>query len=709
MTKDELQQLEQYRAAKSAGRLTDEGIQYLRTLEQRQRLERDMSHRTDPAKEARMRLQRMGIGPLDVPGIAAGRGMMNTFQGAKQLGLNVGEMAGAVAPGTADEYTRGVNEDIARYQGDVQTGYPWAVAPEMAGNVVSTGGVAPGLVRPLAAVPSALRGLAYGSAQGISQFDPTNTAQGKLRQSLFGGIGGAVGDVAPQLVARTLSGLGRESGAALPPPPAGSSGRMPPITNRTDPATGLPLTRGQETGNVVDQRYEQRLLAGMEGPDVADEATNFLNAQRGAVGERLGTVQNKADPSIPSGTVPQRVMAGVGPLREGAKELNDKVDQAFDYMRNNKVDIELADAEGLVDSVIQRLPPEAVHDPTGLPNVADWMGKARQFVTPENLPPGTTRVTVGADAIHMLRKFASNRVGKGTRSEDRVLRQVVENIDEELAGLVGQGKVAGDPAAVSALQDGIKYRAKYGHLYSPRRGRYKSGDKKPDPAGKVLQRVIEDKEVSGDKVTELIFGSTSPSANPFGNTHTLEVLRRVQEANGHDGPVFTALKGAAMERFKLAVTGPDGLISPERFTTAWRKANEQNSALIERLLTAQEHRELAKLNSYAARLIPKQMATNRSGTGYMNSANLTAALETLMTSAGAMGASDSIGAVVGGAATGMFAMQLGQRLQSILRKELTRPVFERAPGFGLAGPGAAAGQEGRERLEDSVGVVNPLQ
>jgi hypothetical protein len=715
------EEYDSFQTAKNLGiPLTAEGEERLKQLKRQMKLSGEMSHEgPDQGALARSRLDKMGIGRAGAFGVAAGRGALDTYQGVKQGALNLGEIAGYAEPGSAQAYTDEVNRDIGLYERDVAAGYPFeAAGGRILGNAASIP-ISPlhGLLA-MGTTPggAVVRGATEGIIEGLAQFDPTNTPQGKLRSGGTGLVFGAAGDYLPQLAARSIRGMrgGARAGARASQqvPPGG----IPRLTNRIDPDTGMPLTRGQESGIVNEQRFEERIVAGMEGDEASAELQNFRNTQRMGLEERVTGVQDAVDArAIPGASPSARTASGVNVLRERANTLWDEVDAAFDAMREADLRISPELATDAVEKAKDALGVKAQIDPSALPQMlrdqgmplaAEFAEAADNIVTRQvaNMPGPPGDVLMSLEGLHAVRRAASNRAVNAKGAERTALRNAVSAIDQSLADMTHQGLLVGDVNAIEQLQKGIKLRAKYGHLYSPRRMRYRGGGARPDRAGRILQDIIENESISDDEVVAKLFGSVNPSNNPFGNTRTVEVIRRIREAEGANGPTFQAIKGAALERFKLAVMNTkDGMVSPDKYVSAWRNMNEQNETLLDLILTPTEHRELTKLNSYANKLIPNPMATNRSGTGYMNSANLTAALTTALGTMGALGSGDF--GVPGASVSAAAAAYLGSLIRGTISKNLTRPVFEAAPGFGLPLLGAAAGQEVRREVEKETGVV----
>lgn len=172
-----------------------------------------------------------------------GRGFVDIGQGAKQIGLQVGEKVGLTDPGTYDAYTQKIQEEEELYDKPLLDTTGGKVG-RFVGNVAATAPIPGGAVGKV--IPRILAGAAAG---GVSAgLMPTKEGESRLKNM---GIGAATGGVATGLMAaggKAISGLRGDKSAAVSQDLAQQARNF-----------GVPLTVGELRQNPAFQRIEQML------------------------------------------------------------------------------------------------------------------------------------------------------------------------------------------------------------------------------------------------------------------------------------------------------------------------------------------------------------------------------------------------------------------------------------------------------------------
>lgn len=152
--------------------------------------------------------------------VSTGRGMIDLWAGGKQVALEVGEKAGVVAPGRADEYTAEQEGDLQQYEKIQREAPGTTMAGRITGQIAPTllipaGGAArgvnatargvglPGLAKAGLATDAAL----VGGLQGFMNFVPEG--ESRLKNTLYSAAAGGAITKGVQFAARPFAGVVR--------------------------------------------------------------------------------------------------------------------------------------------------------------------------------------------------------------------------------------------------------------------------------------------------------------------------------------------------------------------------------------------------------------------------------------------------------------------------------------------------------------------
>lgn len=643
--------------------------------------------------------------------------------------------------GAADVATFGIMDELAAYLGTL-TGiggkrgdyegnlaqqravdaYDKDVAPVSRGVGQVAGGVATALALPsLAAryagssiVPrvaaGAAEGAGYGAAYGFGSGEgglDKRVGNAIAEAPMSAAIGGVAGAVAP-LVAKGVDRLfGRGTGDALEEArqavaqtigvPAeqvpdemarkwaatassAAAGRNAP-TARSIAADefGIPLSRGQATGDVTQQAFEEASRNAARGPAATKIMENFDRRQGGAIDNAAESIARTA-----ANAAPDAALSARNPLVLSEQVLNDLraaeraskggVDAAYDAARQAGASVKTEALQGAPQAIRRSL------DDSGI-------------IVNDTLTPYTSRALSQLDDFANLRGVLENRTatlpgGAG----DKVAGVSLEGIEKQRSQLLAAQKNAVDPTdrrAVRHLIDGFdNWLDDAGHnglldgtaegldlFKAARAARRTHGQlfesnlrQADDDAGRLIEKMI-DKDVTPGEVANALFGASRVGEKGV----STRLAERMGKILGKDSPEFGAVRQAAWE--KLITNDRGERLGPQALVSAVQRFTSQNGEAFAKSLFSPE--EIGRMRRFAGALksvVTDPRATNPSKTAY--------AVQRLV--------ADSLGA------GGGFAAALGLGASPAL-----------SIGAGLIAGGGRTGINGAKALRATGGVVPP--
>lgn len=668
------------RKMKADGRLTQRGEEVLADLEKQALPETNLPQRAV---------------------IGFGRGLLDVGQGAKQLGMQAGESAGLLDPGSTEAYTAGVNRDLAEYN-KLSAAYPWSTGGgRVAGNIAAAPvpGIGQTTATRLATAPI------IGGLLGGSTYQEDPTIANRSQSALFGAGGALGGEALGAGISRAMSGgratpmpvplpemagnfAGREAGIgrALPPPSTAAA---------VTPEYGIPLTAGQQARDLDQQIFEQRVLHGNLGPGAAEDLTAFEARQQQIINEAEGTAHRRATgrERRPVGEEAAGVQAG---LAGRAEELWGDIDAAYTYARQAGAELPYDDTVLLFDRMRNSLDRYDMSTPQVNPKTHEFMERLDEFFP--DLEPGQEVVGIDAFGIDGLRRELNDYIGSATASDARNLRNLRGVLDSELLRAADEGRLIGDPDGVRMLQEGIKLRADYGRLYGPRWSRSRSGRNRTDPVGGLIEDIIET-DIPGEQIVDRVFGTGRLGSN----RKIMEgVFRRVEDIAGRDSPEYQMLRSVAMERFRKSIMTGDN-VSPQKLVTEWGRLMRETPELLQTVFDPEQIDAVSALAQEVGQTIYMQRAMNPSKTAFM--------LANIMRQTGAPAAGATIGMATGGPAGAAAGAAIGagyDALGGYVKNSLGRLFGQRiykplvTPPPGGATLGRALGLEAERQYEEST-------
>jgi hypothetical protein len=381
----------------------------------------------------------------------------------------------------------------------------------------------------------------------------------------------------------------------------------------------VPLTRGQQAREPDMIRREMQMTRGAMGPEARNEVRPFLQNQVESVeaaARRFGGPDMPATPNRSQllGETGDRVRDTV---RSGADDLWRQIDDA--YTAAGQMDAQFT-AEGVRD----------------LPDFARQWVSSRDFLIPDTvaLPSATAamgRLTALVDEMAALEAggevvstVSLRRIEQARRQINIMGEAALNNADRRAAGevrqaldawtdrAVDQALISGDEGALEALRSARGLRRRYATVYSEGRGaRHRSGTAQPDPAGRIIERIVED-DLSGTEVVNLLIGRSQLGAQ----RGTARAVERLVTELGPDSPEIGAIRQAYVARLlrNLPTTEQPGIYG-RRLAKDWLEATTGSGAEMTRaLFTRSERAQMTRYNRLLQELTAPDNATQTSGT-----------------------------------------------------------------------------------------------
>lgn len=474
--------------------------------------------------------------------------------------------------------------------------------------------------------PLASNALRVGTASaGISAVQDIATGQPiDPAKAAFAGGGGVVGEYVgaglnsllrsrPQPAARPMPGRPRNALAETADQvgdafAADARGAAPPGQ------AGIPMTRGQRTGDYNQIAWEQAAARGARGQEAGEVMRGFMGQQARAVRETglgLSGQSRHATPAAAAEAV-RTGMAGRAAASRAA------VDDAYQAIRESDAAINAPTVGTLPDRIRKGLEDEFFSPEVMAslnPRTARIFGEIERLATNAPRLAGKGGGKGAPDPTYSLPIAGVERMRQGlnaayaaAQGNDRAALAVARReFDGWLNEAIDKSLIFGDPAAVAALKKARSLHADYRRTFG--------GGRRDDGAQKMMQRLIAENANETDAVN-LLFGRAELSGAGDG-VALVQAIKRASDG----GAEFQALREGAvmrlMSRIDNHATGGVTNIGYRTIARDWRRALDGPAApLMRELFTPAEIAEMRGFVSQVERLSPPEGTVNRSGSGY---------------------------------------------------------------------------------------------
>lgn len=488
------------------------------------------------------------------------------------------------------EWQRGAREGL-------QQKYPITT---LTGNI--GGAVAPGAaIAKLITAPSLLgrmwqslyTGAGLGFAQGAAQGEGVKDRL--LVQGPWGGAIGAVAGPVGEVGATAAGALWRKAfGANRNPAPGVVAGERQALADEL----GIPLTAGQNTGNVTQQAFENSARNDAKGVVAGNIVRGFDQRQAGAVRGAKENIGNQLSPI--AAEAPEAANAVTTALRNEANNLRTQSNAAYEAASNKNAWIAADEVTKLGQNVSRQLEQEGIRLDTygNYPGSQAAMTLLRRVAGFEGSPQGQGEVVAQSlQGLEQVRK-ALLKVKPGNAEDMRALIAIRQSFDDWISDAIDKRLFAGDPTALDDLLKARSLWAQYKGLTAPREG-----------DGKKLIAKIINEERSGEEVANWLLSAKTVNQASLAARAANEI-RKTLGANSEE---MQGLKFALWNK----VANPTRGEGPQAVANSIRDFTRGPGAPLARTIFGKE--EIALMHKYETvlrYLIPDPRSTNRGQSGY---------------------------------------------------------------------------------------------
>jgi hypothetical protein len=526
-----------------------------------------------------------------------------------------------------------------------------------------------------------------GTAGGLAGF---GEAEGGLTDRALGAAtGAAIGGTIGAVAAPSIEGIGRLGGRmfgrnAVPAPGVNPAARVSDAGQ-----FGIPLTRGQATGNLSQQASEEAMRHAGRGEGAARVMQQFDDRQTAAIASAADNFQGQFAGNAP------RIIAGdsevggavAGGVRTRANALKATGQKFYDEAQSLGARIGADAAEAAPQDIARRLAADNFRFNEGLhPTAFQALAEIERFgsLGARATSPATiagraaTPKAVDFGEAHDVMK-AINQMKPRDGADAAALGMVKRAFAGWWDDAVDANLFAGSERALEAVKQGNRNWSQYLAIVRPKTG---------DDAGRVVKKMVA-ADVTGQEVANWLYGASI--VRPPG--YSTRVASRLKRTFGETSDEWSAVRQGAWLR--IVGSSPEKTRGPQAVANDITEFISGRGAPLAATLYTQAER--AKMLAFARVLrstVPSPKATNPSKTSYGMARMLRAVAYPI---AATLGFSTS---GLGGAAGAMAAVPFvrnvtGSRAaQKAISPKLTQSLFSGAPMTRLGVNATALGAGG---------------
>lgn len=557
-------------------------------------------------------------------------------------------------------------------------------AQEIAGNVLSAG-PAGGVESFLAeraggrAIPVAQQSIlrsgaeAGGVGAGTGFAHGAATGEGDWRDRVLqGGKEAAIGGVAGSLLGSAARAIQPDTGAAAARVAAADE-------------FNIPLTRGQATGDIAQQKTEQELIHGAKGPGPQQEMGTHQARVDTALGAAGEDIRNRFSPFRGGDRTESGQLLTEG-LRRRAERLRNVGGGRIEEALNSGAEVDashLLDLPNRLETALAGPNPQVPEHYIGVntPVAAEAMQRVRDFV--RTVPTeGAPRISLSG--VNQLRRNLLSLSGQSDL-DNRALSAIKREVDNWITDIAGS-----DPA-LGALRHGNELYRQGSEIVNPR-------GRDVTTAQKNVAKMAGENAIGEDAVRIFKVGQQGQIGPEAART-----AREISDRFGANSP--------SMQRVRdIAVTSLiDG--GQQRVATQIDNFLTNNRSAAEAMFTPDQIAELERFRDVSRSMVPDPAATNPSKSSY---GVMKTALRSSLTAGGAL-----LGHHFGGGDMGLLASTIaggaaGRGAERALGQRAVNKALQPVPsGQSLLGgattvartaPGQSPDRETLTRMLSKVGV-----
>lgn len=492
------------------------------------------------------------------------------------------------------EVQRGQREGLAEAfpkttLGGILTG---AVAPAFAAAKLITAPTLPGRMAQSAGVGGVLGGL-QGAASGEG-------LEGRRDEALKGAaLGAAIAPAGEAIVTGASKLLGKTLGAAREPAP----GVVPAERIAAADEFAIPLTRGQATGNVGQQAYEEAARNYARGRPAGSMLSTFDAEQAKAIAAAKSSVSETLG-GAPA-TLPDAGSAVATAVKQRAAGLREGAEEAYGRAAGKDASIAADEVANLGRSVAAKLESEGIRldaygNYTGSQAAMNLLRRVAGF-------EGAGEGKVVAESLQGLEQARKGilRVQPANAEDARGLQAIRRSFDDWITNAVDRKLFSGDATALEDLKQARALWAQYKGLTTAGKG---------DASPIVAKMATEER--TGEEVANWLLGTAG--AGQAGRS--ARVAADIQKALGPGSQEWEALRQAAWTKMSAPVrpgAAPQDVPTPSMASKAILDFTRGQGAPLSRVLfTADEIGKMNRLAVVLRTITTDKKAANPSKSGY---------------------------------------------------------------------------------------------
>ena len=554
-----------------------------------------LQQQAEPSTRERARQEAMAEGTMmDAVPRALSHGMLGNlpdYPPAVAAGIG-GAISGE---GFGGAYERSLEEQRGHREG-LSEKYPWT---NIAGNIA--GSIGPGMAAAkLISAPttlgrmlqSSLIGGTLGGAHGAASGEGFDDRRQSAREGALWGAGlGAVGE---GLVSGASAVAGRMFGGAKVP----ASGVQPSQRIADAAEFNIPLSRGQATGNVSQQAWEQAALNDARGPIAGRVMRQFDDRQQQAISAARDDIAAGLGPRpATTGEAGDAIAQG---LKGRADELHRGATEAYKRAAGKDAHIAAEEVSKLGQSVTRSLEDAGINlDVYGnYPGSQSAMNLLRRVAGFDGAPGGDGKVVAQSLAGLEQARKGLLKVKPGNGEDARALKAIRNAYDDWISDAIDNRLFAGDATALDDLKQARS-------LWSEYKGMTTAG--KTD-ASKLLAK-ISTEERTGEEVASWLLSAT----NSGQAGRAARVASDVARILGRGSDEFEALRQAAWVKI---VNPTRGQGSQAISSSILSFVNGPGAPLARTLFKSQEIAQMRRFAGVLRSTLPDPRAANRGQSGY---------------------------------------------------------------------------------------------
>jgi len=368
---------------------------------------------------------------------------------------------------------------------------------------------------------------------------------------------------------------------------------------------GIPLTRGQATGDVRQIALEEAMRQGGRGGFAQKRMSAFDIAQqekiKQGINEKLGQsfaprVGLFSEQQGAGDGLYEMIRSKAGSMKKEASDVYDKIDPQNVRVRSET----LGNIENRVYNGLQQA--DVIVSPTLTPKTTEIITQLRA-IAPETEGAKLTEVTL--KQIEKKRREISNIARDAIGTDATAARRVINEFDDWLDDAINTGLAKGDPADLETLKRARSLYRNYAQTFKT--GKQSAADA---DAQNAIVKIVQ-KDLTPTDTMNVIFGSSK-----LGDNQTAaRIASKLKGIFGEGSEEFEKIRAAAFSRLFQESTG-----EIKQASKIVREIDEltmgKGSAVAKELFTKDQIKQLRDFRSSVARTVVPAEARNPSKTGY---------------------------------------------------------------------------------------------